>query len=548
LESTKMNRPRPQILAVDDTPANLLTLGAALEADFDLQIVTSGAMGLAMAVKSPPDLLLLDVMMPEMDGYETCRRIKGDPMLARIPVIFITALADLQDERTGLALGAADYITKPINVDIARQRIHNLLERERLRQEVEQHRDHLEALVEARTLALAIAKDAADTANRAKNAFLGNMSHELRTPLNGIMGMTDLALRRATDPKQQEQLRLAKVSSQRLLAVISDMLDVSKLEAERLTLEAVDFALGGVLEKLSALTERSAAEKGLALTLDAAPDLVQRRFHGDALRLGQILFHLTSNAIKFTDEGSVAVQVALAKETDTGLVLRFEVRDTGIGVPDDAQARLFTPFEQADSTLTRQYGGTGLGLALCKRLTEAMGGGIGVESRPGEGSRFWFTVHLGQGLPLSEGDEVWLVLDAEAALQRQFAGVRVLVVQDEPISRDVSRELLEGAGLRVDLAADGSVAIAMVQRADYGLILMDIQMPKLDGIEAARAIRVLPGQALTPIVAMTASVSGEDKARCLEAGMNDFLAQPVDPEILFATVLRWLNRRLHQKP
>ena len=214
-----MSKPRPRILAIDDTPTNLLTLGAALEADFDLQIATSGAMGLAMATKAPPDLILLDVMMPEMDGYETCRRIMASPALRTIPVIFITALARIETESAGLTLGAADYITKPINVEITRQRIRNLLEREQLRKEVELHRDHLEELVQARTLALSVAKEAAEAANRAKSCFLANMNHELRTPLTGMMGMSELALRRATDPRQKDQLTKAVLCSRRLLAI-----------------------------------------------------------------------------------------------------------------------------------------------------------------------------------------------------------------------------------------------------------------------------------------------------------------------------------------
>jgi DNA-binding response OmpR family regulator len=271
-----MSRPRPRILAIDDTPTNLLTLGAALEADFDLQITTSGAMGLAMATKAPPDLILLDVMMPEMDGYETCRRIKASPALRTIPVIFITALAGISTESLGLTLGAADYITKPINVEITRLRICNLLERERLRKEVEEHRDHLEELVQARTLALSVAKEAAEAANRAKSCFLANMNHELRTPLTGMMGMNELALRRATDTRQKDQLAKAMLCSQRLLAIINDILDISRIEADRLTLDAVDFEVGRILEHLDQLMTRQAAEKGLLLSIEVAPELAWR--------------------------------------------------------------------------------------------------------------------------------------------------------------------------------------------------------------------------------------------------------------------------------
>jgi len=356
------------------------------------------------------------------------------------------------------------------------------------------------------------------------------------------MGMTELASRRATDPKQKDQLAKVMQSSQRLQVVINDVLDIANIEAARITLDAVDFELGGVLETSRNLTARSAAEKGLTLVIDAAPELVRRRLHGDPQRLGQILLHLIGNAIKFTADGSITVNLAVTEEDVTEVLLRAEVKDTGIGISANDQTRLFTPFEQADGSMTRHYGGAGLGLALCKRLAEAMGGRIGVKSRPGEGSVFWFTVRLGRGTEVLDDAIAPSTLGAEAELQARFAGTRVLVVQDVPISRDVSRDLLEDAGLRVDLAEDGAVAVEMARQTDYALILMDIQMPRMNGIEATLAIHALPGRAQTPILAVTASVSSADKARCREVGMKDFLAQPTDPEILFATILRWLDR------
>jgi signal transduction histidine kinase len=538
-----MSKPRPRILAIDDTPTNLLTLGAALEADFDLQIATSGAMGLAMATKAPPDLILLDVMMPEMDGYETCRRIMASPALQTIPVIFITALARIETESAGLTLGAADYITKPINVEITRQRIRNLLEREQLRKEVELHRDHLEELVQARTLALSVAKEAAEAANRAKSCFLANMNHELRTPLTGMMGMSELALRRATDPRQKDQLTKAVLCSRRLLAIINDILDISRIEAERLTLDAVDFEVGRILGQLDHLMTRQAAEKGLLLSVEVAPELARRTLHGDALRLGQVLFHLTSNAIKFTVAGSVKVSVAATDETAAAVLLRFEVRDTGIGISAADQAHLFTPFEQADASLARIYGGTGLGLALSKRLVQAMGGSMGVDSQVDAGSVFWFTVRLGKARHVVDAADPHSAPCAELELFTRHAGVRVLVVQDDPISREIAKDLMQDAGLRVDLAGDGLAAVEMARQTDYALILMDIQMPKMNGVDAALAILAFPGREPPPILAMTASVSPEDKARCLAVGMQDIITQPLDPERLFTTVLRWLNRR-----
>ena len=390
-----LSNQRPRVLAIDDMPENLLTLQAVLKSEFDLRIANSGEAGLQLAEQFPPDLILLDVVMPEMDGYETCRRLKASAELKTIPVIFVTALTESDAESTGLALGAADYITKPINAQITRQRIRNLLEREQLRKEVESHRDHLEKVVEARTLALSIAKEAAETANRAKTMFMANMSHELRTPMNVIMGMTTLAMRRVTDPQVTSQLGKAMVASNQLLSIINNILDISRLEAQRLTLDISELRLGTVVDNVMSLCAPEAKRKGLEVLVEGDPELSKRLLRGDSTRLGQLLHNFVDNAIKFTEHGVIGVRVYQLEESLSEVFVRFEVQDTGIGIAADDQDRMFYPFEVADGSTTRKHGGTGLGLAICKRLATLMRGCVGIESQLGAGSLVWFTARLG---------------------------------------------------------------------------------------------------------------------------------------------------------
>ena len=425
--------------------------------------------------------------------------------------------------------------------DITKDRQHAL--------ELDQYRHHLEELVSARTAELAAALEQADAANRAKSAFLANMSHEIRTPMNAIIGLTHLMRRGDATPDQRSGLDKIAHASQHLMDIINNVLDLSKIEAGRMELDNTGFDLPTLFDDVRSIIAEPAANKGLALDIDCAQ--VPRWLHGDPTRLRQGLLNLASNAVKFTEHGRILLRAEQLDLLGGSLLLRLSVQDTGIGVTPEQQLRLFQAFEQGDTSTTRRFGGTGLGLAITRRLAQLMGGEAGVDRLPGGGSRFWFTarLHPGSEAVAAEGATASPELprglpnesDAAALLRRHHRGARILLAEDNEFNRDVALALLHQLGLSADTAADGLQALQKVRSGTYDVVLMDVQMPVMNGLEAARAIRALSARPTLPIVALTANAFNEDRRACIDAGMSDFITKPMVVAEFYAALLRALT-------
>ncbi|WP_262886051.1 response regulator [Sunxiuqinia indica] len=506
----------PRILIVEDMPINIDLMKSILaKRDYQIVAAKNGKSAISKAKANRFDLILLDIILPDIDGFEVCREIKNDSVNIGTPIIFLTGQRDNDSLVTGFELGAVDYILKPFSEQ-------ELLARVNLHLTLSQTQRELKE-----------AKEDAEQAAKEKAMFLANMSHEIRTPLNGIVGMIDILKGTELDEQQKEYVEIVDISSETLLMIINDILDFSKIEAGQITFERITFKLEREINEVKKLLNYKAEQKGLELIVEI-DDSVPKMILGDPLRLKQILINLTNNAIKFTEAGFVKIKVKLDRNLGDKNRLRFEVIDSGIGISEENQTKLFKSFSQADTSTTRKFGGTGLGLAISKRLSGLMGGEIGVTSDEGNGSTFWFTAVLDIPKEISSKDDLDQI---EVSREKSDKIVlNILLAEDNAINQKVAMLNIKQLGHHVELAHNGVVAVEMFAKKQFDFILMDIQMPGMDGMEATKAIRKIEQerneQHPIPIIALTANMYKDDIKRFLDSGMNAHLGKPFKPDDL----------------
>lgn len=508
------------VLIVDDTEENIEILVNALGDDYEISVAMDGMSALETLEYEIPDIILLDVMMPGMDGYEVCQRIKADEKTAGVPVIFLTALTDVEAKTRGFDAGAVDFVSKPFEIQEVRARVRTHLSIYFMGLELEKQKR--------------IAEDHAS----AKAEFLAVMSHEIRTPMNGVLGMTQLLLGTPLNKKQRGFAQTIYDSGSLLLSIINDILDHSKLESGKFELDIIPFSPRKLFNSIIMLMGNRIENKGLSLDVSIAEDVADVVL-GDAGRIRQIMLNFIGNAVKFTDKGKITIGIKSLKDG----YLYFSVSDTGIGISQEGKSKLFKDFSQVDSSISRKYGGTGLGLYICSKIVKIMNGEIGVKSEVGRGSEFWFEIPA----EVTDLQEVELSRPSPS-VSLKLPKLRILLAEDNIVNQRVVEGMLDNNYHEISIAQNGVEAVQACDEHVYDVVLMDMQMPLLNGSEATEKIRKLTGKMATvPVIALTANAFEQDKLDCYAAGMNGYLAKPIQYNALIAEIARVINVQVEKE-
>ncbi len=523
-----------RVLIVDDDVINLQTLGNSLEkANHEVMIANNGKLALEIVQSGKPDIILLDIVMPEMDGYAVCRRIRKHYPPSEIPIIFLTAETDAEFVVEGFSAGGSDFISKPVDLGILLARVNTQLQLARYQWTEKQEKQNLEDRVRARTLELEHSLQMLQKEKKAKDDFMATMSHELRTPLASILGFCEILSDEVKEPEHLEYLSQIRSSGENQLALVNDILDICKVDSGNLDLHEGPYSLSLLLDEVHGMLSHSVSEKGLELTIEQknrAPNILI----GDSQRIKQILLNLVSNGIKFTEKGGVSLTTDV-----TDNQLQFVVSDTGIGIQPENMNRLFKRFEQLDGAINRRFGGAGLGLYIAKQFTDLMGGTLTATSEYGHGSTFVLRLPY-HTTDESDGGRI----EAETTTQPHrspmtdhFVG-HILLAEDISAIQTLVKRMMETLGIAITLAENGKEAVEMVKQHRFDLVLMDMQMPVMDGLEATRQIKA--GENPIPVIALTANVMQKHREAFIAAGCNDFLEKPINRELLIKTLSKYL--------